>query len=91
MTDIAATLAERGQRYGAFTGHAQLTQQLKDAMHAHPGWQRLSPDQREALEMVQHKIGRILNGDPNYEDNVVDIIGYATLMLQAMRGRNGTA
>ena len=40
--------------------------------------------------MVAHKIGRILNGDPTYEDSAVDIVGYATLMLEGMRER-GTA
>lgn len=30
------------------------------------GWQRLSPDKKEALEMIQHKIVRILNRDPEF-------------------------
>ena len=30
------------------------------------GWQRLLPDKKEALEMIQHKIVRILNGDPEF-------------------------
>jgi hypothetical protein len=32
-------------------------------------WQRLTPDKREALELIQHKVARILNGDLEYDDN----------------------
>lgn len=80
MTDINATLAERGSRYGKFTGHATITQALKDTMRAAPRWAELAPDQKEALEMVAHKIGRVLNGDPNYADSWVDIVGYSKLV-----------
>ena len=34
--------------------------------------------------MIQHKIARMLNGDPTYLDNIVDISGYATLVQQSM-------
>ena len=30
--------------------------------------------------MIQHKIARVLNGDPNYPDNWHDIAGYARLV-----------
>lgn len=77
---VDATLAERGSRYGSFTGHARITQALKRAMVDSPNWSLLLDDQREALEMVAHKIGRILNGDPNYLDSWHDIIGYTRLV-----------
>lgn len=86
---LNATLDERGKRYGKFTGHASVTQQIKDAMYTHndwAGWQALAPDQREALEMIAHKIGRILNGDPNYADSWVDIAGYAKLVADRLEG-----
>lgn len=81
---IEATLAERGSRYGTFTGHAEITQDLKDTMHDALKWQALDPDQREALEMIAHKIGRILNGDPNYHDSWHDIVGYAKLVADRL-------
>jgi len=87
MTDtITATLTERGKRYGTFVGHAKITQDLKHVMHVHPGWIKLADDQKEALEMVAHKIGRILNGDPDYDDSWVDIAGYATLVAERLEG-----
>jgi hypothetical protein len=86
--DIAATLIERGNRYGSFTGHAEITQAFKFIMTASPNWRRnkLTADQRESLEMVAHKIGRILNGDPNYADSWVDIAGYAKLVADRLEG-----
>ena len=77
---IAEILAERGNRYGDFHNHAVITQNLKGVMYEQGNWYKLSPDQQEALEMIAHKIGRILNGDPNYADSWVDIAGYAKLV-----------
>ena len=42
-------------------------------------YDRLEPEQQEALEMICHKLGRIANGDPNYADSWIDIAGYAKL------------
>lgn len=77
---VSATLVERGHRYGDFETHAQITQDLKAVMTHTPNWTKLAPDQRECLEMIAHKIGRILNGDPNYADSWHDIAGYAALV-----------
>ena len=49
-------------------------------------WHSLAPDQREALEMVFHKVGRILNGDPDYADSWADIAGYAKLVADRLEG-----
>lgn len=76
---VDLTLVERGNRYGDFTHHAELTQDIKACMQGMPNWPKLSPAHREALEMIAHKMGRILNGDPNYKDSWHDICGYAKL------------
>lgn len=80
IVTVDSTIEERGKRYGDFRGHASITQHLKLRMRIHPGWESLSLSQREALEMIAHKIGRILNGDPNYADSWHDIAGYARLV-----------
>jgi hypothetical protein len=77
--NIEDTLAERGTRYGAYKTHAEITQGIKATMQATPGWTRLVPHQKETLDMIAHKIGRILNGDPNYHDSWHDIVGYGKL------------
>jgi len=81
---IESTLNERGSRYGEFSGHAHVTQNLKLAIHSTPNWPFLASDQKEALEMICHKMARILNGDPNYVDSWHDIAGYATLVEQRL-------
>lgn len=85
MTDINETLAQRGSRYGEFADCSELSQKLKDTMRYTDGWTRLTYAQKEALEMVQHKIARMLNGDTSYLDNVVDILGYTELMFREMK------
>ena len=86
LIGVDATLSERGTRYGTFTGHAKITQNIKRAMQDSPNWEKLDDDQREALEMTAHKIGRILNGDPNYADSWHDIIGYTRLVEARLDG-----
>jgi hypothetical protein len=81
-TDVAQTLKERGDKYGTFVGHATITQALKRVIydHAKAHDKTFTDDQVEALDMICHKIGRIVNGDPNYADSWVDIAGYAKLV-----------
>ena len=81
---IEDTLSQRGARYGDFCEHARITQNLKRAMGDSPNWLDLSDDKREALDMIAHKIGRILNGDPNYHDSWHDIEGYAKLVADKL-------
>lgn len=83
--EIKEILEERGKRYGEFEGHALITTVLKQSMHLHDKWHVLLPHQKEALDMIQHKIGRILNGDPNWIDSWDDIAGYAKLVADILR------
>lgn len=88
MKEITDVLNERGDRYGKFTGHAKVTQDLKRVIHEHLGYRgrKLDHDQQEAIDMICHKIGRIVNGDPNYADSWVDIAGYAKLVADRLEG-----
>ncbi len=86
---VDTILAERGKRYGKFTGHAQLAMSLKSKIRWHREvnkMDKLADDQQEALDMICHKIGRIVNGDPNYADSWVDIAGYAKLVADRLQG-----
>lgn len=73
-------LADRGSRYGKFMDHASITQILKKIFREFDNWDKMEPDQKEALDMIAHKLGRILNGDPDYYDSWKDIAGYASLV-----------
>ncbi len=85
--NIQDTLTERGKQYGVFEFHASIAQQLKEVMRTRGGWDHLSYDKMEALEMIQHKIARILNGDPNTHDSWHDIAGYATLIADTLEAK----
>lgn len=86
VTDIAAVLNERGSRYGSFSDNAYISQALCNIIRYEGRSGRVSRHQpvlkdfqMEALEMIAHKIARILSGDADYADNWVDIAGYAQL------------
>lgn len=90
ITDV---LRERGKVHGDFTDHAGVVQALKLIVRTHANmnsglraYDLLSPIQQEALDMILHKVGRIIAGDPNYVDHWVDICGYAQLIVQRLGG-----
>lgn len=83
---VERLITERGSRYGKFKDGAEIMQSLKDTMRDVDGWNNLTASQKEALDMIQHKIGRILNGDPTYDDSWKDIAGYATLIVNELNG-----
>lgn len=89
MDKIKEILKERGDRYGVFKEHAQICQDLKGVMNTVEGWTRLTSSQKQALEVIADKIARMLNGDPNYDDNWQDIIGYSQLVLDQIHEHEG--
>jgi len=84
VTNIDEVLAERGNRYGEFNDHAEITQGIKAWMQQGKSWASCTDAQKEALEMIAHKVGRIVNGDPNYKDSWTDIIGYTKLVEEKL-------
>lgn len=82
---IYEILQERGDRYGTFEANATTAQALKKVLHMNENWHHLAYDQREALDMICHKMARIMNGDPNYVDSWDDIAGYATLVANRLK------
>lgn len=84
MSKIEDTLAQRGAEYGDFREQGRITQNLKRAMQDSPNWHKLPGYIKEGLDMIVHKISRLLNGNPLYDDNVHDILGYGKLMQDRM-------
>ena len=95
MTDINQMLKNGEAHHGKFTGHAEISVTLKSTVHgfiAKRGKQ-LSTDKIEALDMMCHKMARIINGDPEHADHWIDIAGYAILVandLEALKARADT-
>jgi len=80
MSDIDAVLAERGKTHGNFNINCKVSQQIKRNLREFTGWHKLDESKRESLDMIAHKIGRIIAGDPDFADHWVDIAGYAQLV-----------
>ena len=87
--NLDTTLNERGSRYGSFKGHAEIAQFYKTGLMSFLDIRnkQLADDQQEALDMIFHKIARIINGDPDYADSWIDIAGYAKLVADRLEGK----
>jgi hypothetical protein len=83
---ISDLLDARAKHYGKFVDQARIAQDLKTVVHRERGHSNLSVDQAEALDMILHKIARIINGDPNHIDSWVDVAGYASLISDRLQG-----
>ena len=84
--DINETLDQRQKTHGIFTDHAQISQKLKAIISVQYNYGALEDDQKESLEMIMHKVARILNGNPDIHDHWHDIAGYATLVANRLKG-----
>lgn len=84
--DTEALLSERGKTHGDFGDHARITSRLKDvmaeeiALRTNRGQPPLTFAMRESLDMIAHKIGRIIAGHAGFTDHWDDIAGYARLV-----------
>jgi len=88
MTKLEEVLEQRGSRYGDFKDNAELAQKLLRIVQQSPGAKRLTPVHTEAIHMIFHKISRMVNGDPWYNDNMVDVAGYAKLLEGFINAHN---
>lgn len=86
---MSELLNKRGENYGKFSGQASISQGLKDAAKNGVQYDSLKPFQKESVEMILHKIARIVNGNPNYIDSWRDIIGYAQLVVDELNQTEG--
>ena len=74
-------LEDREPKYGSYQANAHLIQQLKKQVRGMRGWDTLSSDKQQTIDMIFTKIGRIVTGDSNYRDSWDDIAGYAELII----------
>lgn len=85
---VEATLKQRGNRYGEFHNHADLSQKLKSIFNghveAHGQPENFTNSMSESIEMIFHKLARTANGDPTYDDTWRDIAGYAQLIVDEL-------
>ena len=86
---VNTLLQERALQYGTFVSLAKTAQEFKSVLYRELGSRnkRLADDQSEALDMILHKIARIINGNADHVDSWADIAGYATLVAERLQGR----
>jgi hypothetical protein len=77
-------LNEREKTHGDYVANATLSQRLKATIR-NSVLVDLSKDQRESLDLICTKIGRICTGNPNEADHWKDIAGYAELICSRLR------
>lgn len=80
MSNVKATLRQRGKTHGDFPNTAKSEQELRDWLRSQLNWDSLTYSERCALDMIVHKIARIMNGNPHFADHWHDIAGYAVLV-----------
>lgn len=80
MSDIQATLDDRGKSYGEYADGTAIAMRLFDTVQQGTGYHAMNPGQQYALFMFCAKMARLLNGDPDHKDSWHDIAGYATLV-----------
>lgn len=87
MPDNNEIIDQRTKQYGDFAGFAEVSTDLKERLrhHIYDRDAKLQADQWEALEMICHKMARIVNGNPDYIDSWDDIAGYANLVADRLR------
>lgn len=96
---IQETLEARGNNYGDFHTQANLTQTLETIIVQHYNSIHADAEGKvtplphfmaEAIHMICHKLARIANGNPYYDDSWHDIGGYSELVVEILRKRQNT-
>lgn len=77
---LKEVLVERKSQHGAFTEHSRVSQELKRVVRSGVSYNQLTDIELEGLEMILHKIARVVSGNPHKKDHWVDQAGYATLV-----------
>ena len=83
----AELLDERNSTHGSFIVNGRVSQALKEVFRAEAGWEELEIIHREAIDHICGKFGRIMAGQPTFDDHWDDIAGYAQLPKKFDHGR----
>lgn len=80
-------LEERDSTHGSFIVNGRVSQSLKQVFRNEPGWDQLDIIHREAIDHICGKFGRIMAGQPTFDDHWDDIAGYAQLPKKFNHGK----
>jgi len=76
---VEETLKERRSTHGDYKETALYSQCFKDLARSASSWSNMSAAQKESVDMILHKVARVICGNPDEPDHWVDIQGYAKL------------
>ena len=79
MTPTEKLLIERQATHGDYKEVARIAQTFRDMMRDTQGWEYMNDTQKEALDSMASKFGRLGSGNPHFRDHWDDVAGYATL------------
>lgn len=85
--DTVSLLSERDSTHGSFIVNGRVSQSLKEVFRSEPGWEQLDIIHREAIDHICGKFGRIMAGQPTFDDHWDDIAGYAQLPKKFNHGK----
>lgn len=92
MTDYSmSVLNERTRTHGKWEENARITQSIMRILQTGQRWPDMEDQMLEAMHLIAHKMHRIVNGDPNFEDHWRDMAGYATLVADTLLSRQEAA
>ena len=81
---IEGILQNREKTHGSYSVQSAMSQRLKSLIRTSPNWADMPEHMQESLEMIEHKIARILSGNAYEPDHWLDIIGYAALVVREL-------
>jgi len=87
--EINDTLKQRQSTHGTFKANAKVSQGICECLRLGDSYAALTDAQVEALEMIAHKMARIVNGTADFADHWHDIAGYAKLAEQLCTNYDG--
>lgn len=82
---------ERAKTHGDYSDNARVSQVIKRILQSERNWLKLTDVQKESLDLIATKIGRIMAGDPHAKDHWDDIAGYAKLAADEISANDPAA
>lgn len=86
ILEINEILEQRAKTHGDFTKNSELSQMFKKFVKEFSKGKDMPYPIREGLDMILHKISRVICGNHLEPDHFRDIAGYATLITKYLEG-----
>jgi hypothetical protein len=82
--EVDKVLEERGENYGSYNIHSIVSEGMMQNLSLASNFGSLPAHLEHTFRLIVDKMTRAANGNWKHRDNLVDIIGYATLSLKEL-------